>query len=162
MNENAAETNGSGTDGSGAVDNQYHFALQRIYVKDLSFEVPGAPEIFGRQDVDPEIQLNLKNSQKALGNDNYEVILNISVHAKMDQQTVFLIELDQAGIFAIKGYPDEELKKLMGTYCPTTLFPYAREIISSTVAKGGFPPLTLQPINFDALYAQAAKETAQA
>ena len=157
MNENTTETNGSGGDG-----NSYQFALQRIYVKDLSFEVPGAPEIFGRQDVDPEIQLNLKNSQKSLGNDSYEVILNINVHAKLDQQTVFLIELDQAGIFAIKGYPDQELKKLMGTYCPTTLFPYAREIVSSTVAKGGFPPLTLQPINFDALYAQASQEAAQA
>lgn len=157
MNENAAEANGNGADSA-----QYQFALQRIYVKDLSFEVPSAPEVFGRQDVDPEIQLNLKNSQKALGDDNYEVILNISVHAKMDQTTVFLIELDQAGIFVIKGYPDEELKKLMGTYCPATLFPYAREIIASTVAKGGFPPLTLQPINFDALYAQAAQEAAQA
>ena len=157
MNENTKETSGNGSD-----ENSYQFALQRIYVKDLSFEVPSAPEIFGRQDADPEIQLNLKNSQKALGNDTYEVILNINIHAKLDQKTVFLIELDQAGIFAIKGYPDQELKKLMGTYCPTTLFPYAREIISSTVAKGGFPPLTLQPINFDALYAQAAEEVAQA
>lgn len=156
MNEKTAEANGNG-----AGDTQYQFALQRIYVKDLSFEVPSAPEIFGRQDVDPEIQLNLKNSQKALGNDNYEVVLNINVHAKADQQTVFLIELDQAGIFAIKGYPEDELKKLMGTYCPTTLFPYAREIISSTVAKGGFPPLTLQPINFDALFAQASEEAAE-
>jgi preprotein translocase subunit SecB len=157
MSDNKTETNGNGAD-----SNVYQFALQRIYVKDLSFEVPGAPEIFGRQDVDPEIQLNLKNSQKALGNDNYEVVLNITVHAKMEQQTVFLIELDQAGIFAIKGYPEDELKKLMGTYCPTTLFPYAREIISSTVAKGGFPPLTLQPINFDALFAQASQEAVEA
>jgi preprotein translocase subunit SecB len=157
MSDNKTETNGNGAD-----SNVYQFALQRIYVKDLSFEVPGAPEIFGRQDIDPEIQLNLKNSQKALGNDNYEVVLNITVHAKMEQQTVFLIELDQAGIFAIKGYPEDELKKLMGTYCPTTLFPYAREIISSTVAKGGFPPLTLQPINFDALFAQASQEAVEA
>ena len=157
MNDNTTETSGNGSD-----ENAYQFALQRIYVKDLSFEVSSAPEIFGRQDADPEIQLNLKNSQKALGNDTYEVILNINIHAKLDQKTVFLIELDQAGIFAIKGYPDQELKKLMGTYCPTTLFPYAREIISSTVAKGGFPPLTLQPINFDALYAQATQEAAQA
>jgi preprotein translocase subunit SecB len=157
MSDNKTETNGNGAD-----SNVYQFALQRIYVKDLSFEVPGAPEIFGRQDVDPEIQLNLKNSQKALGNDTYEVVLNITVHAKMEQQTVFLIELDQAGIFAIKGYPEDELKKLMGTYCPTTLFPYAREIISSTVAKGGFPPLTLQPINFDALFAQASQEAVEA
>jgi preprotein translocase subunit SecB len=156
MNDKAAETNGSGPDA-----NQFQFALQRIYVKDLSFEVPSAPEIFGQQDVDPEIQLNLKNSQKALGDDNYEVLLHINIHAKTDQQTVFLIELDQAGIFMIKGYPDEELKKLMGTYCPATLFPYAREVISSTVAKGGFPPLTLQPINFDALYAQASQEASQ-
>ena len=139
-----------------------NFVLQRIYIKDLSFEVPSAPEVFGRQNVDPEIQLNLKNSQKALGDDNYEVILNINIHAKIGEETIFLIELDQAGIFVVKGYPEDELKKLMGTYCPATLFPFAREIISSTVAKGGFPPLTLQPINFDALYAQAAQEAAQA
>ena len=157
MNENVTETNGNGSD-----RDPRQFALQRIYVKDLSFEVPSAPAIFSEQQVDPEIQLNLKNSHTGLGNDNYEVVLHVSVHAKVNQQTVFLIELDQAGIFAIKGYAAEEFNRLAGTYCPATLFPYARETIASTVGKGGFPPLTLQPINFDALYAQAAENKAQA
>jgi preprotein translocase subunit SecB len=156
MNKKSTESNGNGS----AAD-QHHFALQRIYVKDLSFEVPGAPDIFGQKEADPEIQLNLKNAQTALGNDTYEVVLHVSVHAKIDQQTVFLIEVDQAGIFLIKGYGAEDLKKLAGTYCPATLFPYVRELIASTVAKGGFPPLTLQPINFDALYAQASQESAK-
>lgn len=156
MNEKEKETTGNGSDSA-----MRQFALQRIYVKDLSFEVPSAPMIFAELKADPEIQLNLKNSHVALGNDNHEVILHISVHAKVDEQTVFLIEIDQAGIFRIHGYAEDELKRLAGTYCPATLFPYARETIASTVTKGGFPPLTLQPINFDALYAQAAEETAK-
>ena len=155
MNKKAAESNGNG-----ATTDQHHFILQRIYVKDLSFEVPGGPDTFSQTAVDPEIQLNLKNAQTALGNDNYEVVLHVSVHATIDQRTIFLIELDQAGIFTIKGYARDEVKKLVGTYCPTTLFPYVRELIASTVAKGGFPPLMLQPINFDALYAQATQESA--
>jgi preprotein translocase subunit SecB len=145
--------------GNGSDRNSRQFTLQRIYVKDCSFEAPNAPAIFAEQEVEPEIQLNLRNAHTALGNDTLEVVLHVSAHAKVGQRTLFLIELDQAGIFQIKGYQTEELKRLLGTYCPTTLFPYARETISSMVAKGGFPPLTLQPINFDALYAQASKET---
>ena len=145
--------------GNGSDRNSRQFTLQRIYVKDCSFEAPNAPAIFAEQEVEPEIQLNLRNAHTALGNDTLEVVLHVSAHAKVGQRTLFLIELDQAGIFQIKGYQAEELKRLLGTYCPTTLFPYARETISSMVAKGGFPPLTLQPINFDALYAQASKET---
>jgi preprotein translocase subunit SecB len=156
MNEKATETNGNGADGA-----LLQFSLQKIYVRDLSFEIPAAPAIFSELKADPEIQLNLRNSHNALGNDNYEIVLHISVHAKIEQQTVFLIEIDQAGIFSIQGYDDDKLKQLAGTYCPATLFPYARETIASTVTKGGFPPLTLQPINFDALYAQAAEEAAK-
>ena len=154
MNDKTAEKNGNGSD-----HNVRQFTLQRIYVKDCSFEAPNAPAIFSEQEVEPEIQLNLKNAHTALGNNNHEVVLHVSAHAKLGQRSLFLIELDQAGIFQIKGYQPEDLKRLLGTYCPTTLFPYAREIISSMVTKGGFPPLMLQPINFDALYAQASKET---
>ncbi len=154
MKGKAAAGNGNGSDAS-----LRQFALQRIYLKDLSFEAPNAPAVFTTEQIDPEIQLNLKNSHNALGNDSHEVVLHVSVHAKVEQNTIFLTELDQAGVFIIKGYSPEETKRLLGTYCPTTLFPYAREIISSTVAKGGFPPLTLQPINFDALYAQASEKS---
>ena len=145
--------NGSGTD-------QRQFALQRLYVKDMSFEVPGAPGIFKEAGSDPDVNLNLRNSHSDLGDDTYELVLHLSVHAKLDDRSLFLVELDQAGIFVIKGYGETELKQLLGSYCPATLFPYAREAISSTVAKGGFPPLVLQPINFDALFAQAAKSAA--
>jgi len=154
MSEKTAEKNGNGSD-----RNLRQFTLQRIYVKDFSFEGPSAPEIFSEQEIEPEIQLNLTNTHTALGGDNHEVVLHVSAHAKLGQRNLFLIELDQAGIFEIRGYQTSDLKRLLGTYCPTTLFPYARETISSMVAKGGFPPFTLQPIDFDALYDQAFKET---
>ena len=147
MNENATGGNGDGSD-----NEQRQFALRKIYIKDFSFEAPGVPTIFSEALDDLDIQLNLKNSHTMLSDDEYEVVLHISVHAKADRHTVFLIEMDQAGIFTISGYSPDELRKLAGTYCPTTLFPYAREMISSAVTKGGFPPLTLQPINFDAVF----------
>ena len=159
MNDAASETNGNGGGSGGSPDTtNQQFVVHRIYVKDLSFEVPGAPGIFAELRADPEIQLNLRNTHTALGDNTYEVVLHISVHAKIDEQTVFVTEVDQAGIFQIQGYDDEQLKRLAATYCPATLFPYARETIANAVSKGGFPPLTLQPINFDALFAQASEE----
>jgi preprotein translocase subunit SecB len=101
------------------------------------------------------VKLNLKHSAAALNSDVFEVVLHVNVHAEMNGKTVFLAELDQAGLFMIRGYEEAQRKQLLGVYCPNTLFPYAREAISSTVARGGFPPLMLQPINFEALYAQA-------
>ncbi|MCP4000836.1 MAG: protein-export chaperone SecB [Gammaproteobacteria bacterium] len=131
------------------------FLLQQLYVKDLSFEAPNTPEIFKAGTIEPETELNIRNSHSGIGESLYEVVLHISVHAKKADDTIFLTELDQAGIFQIKGYKPEEVTILLGTQCPATLFPYAREAISSLVGKGGFPPLILQPINFDMLYARA-------
>lgn len=148
--------------GNGANNDQLQFALQQIYVKDLSFEAPTTPATFAQEQVEPEIKLNLKNSHTAVGTDTYEIVLHVSVHATVKEKTVFLVEIDQAGLFFIKGYPPAELTKLIGTYCPTTLFPYVRETISTTIGKGGFPSILLQPINFDALYAQAAQESGNA
>jgi preprotein translocase subunit SecB len=156
MNETTKETNGNG---STAATGQ--FSLQRIYVKDLSFEAPNAPDVFIDDDADqvePQIQLNLKNSHSSLSEDNVEVVLHASIHATQKDRTLFMVEIDQAGIFLIKGYGDEERKTLIGTYCPSTLFPYLRETISSLIGKGGFPAMLLQPINFDALFAQAQQE----
>lgn len=156
MNSKNAESNGSG-----ANTDQPQFALQQIYVKDLSFEAPNTPAAFAQEKVEPEIKLNLKNSHTAVATDTYEIVLHVSVHATVKDNTLFLVEIDQAGIFFIKGYPPVEVNKLIGTYCPTTLFPYVRETIASTIGKGGFPSMLLQPINFDALYAQASQEGSQ-
>jgi preprotein translocase subunit SecB len=152
--------NVSGGNGAGADDKQ--FLLQQLYIKDLSFEAPNTPDVFNEQKLDTDTQMNIKSSHRQVGDENYEVALHLSIHAKNGEQSVFLVELEQAGIFLVKGYSEDDTKGLLATYCPATLFPYAREAISSVVGRGGFPPLMLQPINFDALYAQAAesKQTA--
>lgn len=145
----------SGGNGTGADDKQ--FLLQQIYIKDLSYEAPNTPDVFNDQKLDTDTQMNIKSSHRQLADETYEVVLHLSIHAKNGEQSVFLVELEQAGIFLVKGYPQDDTKGLLATYCPATLFPYAREAISSAVGRGGFPPLMLQPINFDALYAQAAE-----
>ncbi len=157
-----SETNGSSPNGngSGAATTERQFLLQQLYIKDFSFEAPNAPALIGEHGEGPDIQLNLKNSHKSLDEHHHEVVLHLSIHAKLNDQTMFLVELDQAGLFYVQGYADDETRKLLGIYCPNTLFPYARETVSSMVTKGGFPPLVLQPINFDALYEQAAQQSA--
>lgn len=134
--------------------------LQKIYVKDFSFESPHAPEIF-KGNVAPQTQLNIKSSAKDLGADTQEVSLTLTVEAKDEDRTLFLVELEQAGVFLMQGYSDEERQMLVGSYCPGTLYPFAREAIADMVTRGGFPQLLLQPINFDALYAQAVQERLQ-
>jgi len=141
------------TENSNAASKQ--FLLHQMYIKDLSFESPNTPEVFKQVDAEMETKLNIKNSHRELGDNRFEVILHLSVHAKRGEQTVFLIEIDQAGIFEMRGFHKEELGQIIGTHCPATLFPYVRETISSTATRGGFPPLVLQPINFEALYAQS-------
>jgi preprotein translocase subunit SecB len=131
--------------------------LQKIYVKDLSFESPKAPAVF-TTNVSPQTQLNIRSSAQEIGPNTQEVTLTLTVEAKDKDATLFLIEIAQAGIFSIQGYSPEERAMLTGSFCPNTLYPFAREAIADIVGKGGFPQLLLQPINFDALYAQASKE----
>jgi preprotein translocase subunit SecB len=131
--------------------------LQKIYVKDLSFESPRAPEVFAK-DASPQTQLNIRSNAREIAPDTHEVVLTITVEAKDQEHSLFLIEIVQAGLFVIKGYSDEERHMLTGSYCPGSLYPFAREAISDIVTRGGFPQLLLQPINFDALYAQAMRE----
>ena len=150
-------TNGNGISKTKGSSN-HTFLLQQLYVKDLSFEAPNTPQIFQSSSIEPETELNIRNSHSVIGDDLYEVVLHISIHAKKDVQTIFLTEINQAGLFLLKGYTPEQSNMLLGTQCPATLFPYAREAISSLVGRGGFPPLILQPINFDALYAQAREQ----
>lgn len=161
MSNETGKTNGSGNEPVAAANRV--FLLQQLYVKDLSFEAPNSPAIFQASGIEPETELNIRNSHTVYDNNQYEVVLHIRVHAKKDAQTIFLAEIDQAGLFRMEGYSADQINTLLGTQCPATLFPYARESIASLVGKGGFPPLILQPISFDALYAQAReRQKAQA
>jgi preprotein translocase subunit SecB len=130
-----------------------HFGIVRIYLKDVSFETPNSPEVF-RQDFKPDVNLQLNTSVNRLDGDLFEVVLNVTVTSKQEDKTGFLVEVQQAGIFELKGYDDAQKSSVLGAYCPNTLYPFAREAISDLVVKGGFPQLLLSPINFDALYAQ--------
>jgi preprotein translocase subunit SecB len=154
---NGIKTNGNGSTNGNAAASRV-FLLQQLYMKDVSFEAPNTPQIFKESSIEPDTELNIRNSHTSVGDNQYEVVLHIRIHAKRGDDTIFLAELDQAGVFSIQGYAPEETAALLGTQCPTTLFPYAREAVSSLVGKGGFPPLILQPINFDALYARAREQ----
>lgn len=133
------------------------FDLKRIYVKDLSFETPNSPAIFAGE-WEPKSNLNMNSSVNKLEDDYYEVILSVTVTTMVGDKTAYLVEVQQAGIFKAKGFSKEEMGHMMGAYCPNILFPYAREVASDLVSKGSFPQLLLNPVNFDALYAQHMQE----
>ncbi len=133
-------------------------SIQKIYVKDFSFESPNSPTVFTAGEWSPKTNLNLRSSHTQGDNDQSEVVLTITVEAKHEDKTIFLIELHQAGLFQISGYEEEEFGVVVGSFCPNILFPYARESISAIISKGGFPEFLLQPINFDALYAQGQQQ----
>ncbi len=137
--------------------------ISKIYVKDFSFESPKAPDVFRSNEWSPQTDLNLRSSHKPVEGDEtmHEVVLTITVEAKQEDQTMFLAEVQQAGLFQIDGYDDEEFRAIVGSFCPNILFPYAREAIASTVQRGGFTEFVLQPINFDALYMQSRQAAAQ-
>lgn len=141
-------------------ENEKRITIAKIYVKDFSFESPQSPNIFQAGEWSPQTSLNLRSSHNALDNNLHEVVLTITVDAKEGDKTVFLVELHQAGLFEAAGYSDEELGAIVGSFCPNLLFPYARESIASIIQKGGFPEFVLQPINFDALYAQSQQQRA--
>jgi preprotein translocase subunit SecB len=133
------------------------FALERIYVKDLSFESPRSPEVF-REPWQPQIQLEINTRTTGLGDERFEVVLTVTANAKSSAgQTLMIVEVQQAGAFRIRGLDDERLRRVLATHCPGILFPYIRETIDGLVVKGGFPPLMLAPINFDAMFDEAVK-----
>ncbi|WML89359.1 protein-export chaperone SecB [Thiothrix lacustris] len=136
---------------------EQQFIIQRIYVKDVSFEAPNSPSIF-TQEWNPNTNLDLNTKVNTLANDNYEVELFITITVKSDDKTAFLVEVKQAGVFFIQGYGQEQINHLLAAYCPNILFPYAREVIAGMVSKGSFPELHLSPINFDSLYARRLQE----
>ena len=149
---------------NGAISNEEEapqFSLQRIYVRDLSFEAPKSPAIF-RQEWTPSVSLDLNTRQKQLENDFYEVVLTLSVEVKNGDEIAFIAEVQQAGIFLIKGLDQASMSHTLGAFCPNILFPYARETIDSLVVRGSFPALMLAPVNFDALYAQELQRMQEA
>jgi preprotein translocase subunit SecB len=135
-------------------ENRKQFNIKKLYVKDLSFESPRAPETFQFDNWDPRIELNLSNEQKQIDGDLYEVVLSVTATVTQGESTAFLVEVHQGGLFVVSGFDDQEKQYLLGSQCMSTLFPYAREIVSDLSVRGGFPPLLLSPVNFDALYQQ--------
>ncbi|EMR12563.1 preprotein translocase subunit SecB [Methylophaga lonarensis MPL] len=132
-------------------EQQPKFLIQKIYTKDISFEAPNSPEVF-REEWNPQLDLQLGNDYQRIDEDNHEIVLSVTVTARVGDKVAFLAEVKQAGIFTLTGYTKEEMGPLVGSYCPTTLFPFVREVVSDVVTKGGFPALVLAPVNFDALY----------
>lgn len=136
--------------------NRITVALQRVYLKDSSFEAPNSPKIFSG-DWRPTVSLNISTRTNDVGDSAYECVLSLTVEAKQDDTTAFLIEVQQAGIFLLQGLEGAELQRVLVTFCPQQLYPYAREAIADLSGKGGFPALQLQPVNFDAVAAEAQR-----
>ena len=138
---------------------QQQFSVQRIYTKDLSFESPGTPAVFKKQ-WQPKVSVELNTKSETIDSEgNFEVVLSITITAKIEDATAFLIEVQQAGIFYIKGFEGEDLRRILGTTAPNVLFPYARETIDTICVKGAFPAIMLAPVNFDAVYQQALAQS---
>ncbi|HIG39918.1 MAG: protein-export chaperone SecB [bacterium] len=152
--DNLQDTDGSAEEGA-------KFALQRIYIKDASFESPKAPDCF-RGQWQPKVNLELNSQHTTLETNLYEVVLQVTVTARnSEDDIVYIIEVQQAGIFLIQGLEGEPLSKTLGSFCSGVLFPYARESIDSLVIKGSFPALMLAPVNFDAIYAHAQQQKSE-
>ena len=142
-------------------DEQPVFGIEKLYIKDLSIEVPHAPEIFLEREA-PQVEIQLESAGRGLGEGAYEVVLTVTVTAKLEEKTVFLVEIGQAGIFRIVNVPGDQVEPLLAVACPNILFPYAREVVSDAVTRAGFAPIVLQPVNFEAMYMQRLQEQASA
>ncbi len=142
-------------------DEQPVFSIEKIYVKDLSIEVPNAPQIFLERET-PGIEVQIQNAAKAIGEGMFEVALTVTVNAKQEEKAFFLVEVVKAGIFQIRNVPEQDMEPILAVACPNILFPYARETISDAINRAGFPPVILAPVNFEALYQQRLMEQQQA
>ena len=144
------------------VDNpaEAQFAIQKVYVKDISFETPNSPEVF-KMEWKPVVDMHLTNEATPLGEHLYDVVLSVTITVKMGDKTVYLIEVNQAGVFFINKIPEDIMERMLATACPNILFPFAREAVSDIVTRGGFPQLLLSPVNFDALYLQQQQQQAE-
>ncbi|MBS0400320.1 MAG: protein-export chaperone SecB [Proteobacteria bacterium] len=140
-----------------SADGGVQITLQTVYLKDSSYESPNGPRLPNNQNWEPKFQLNMNTGAEEIGPDVREVLLTITLEAKQGEATLYLVEVKQAGVFTINGASPEDLKRVIGSFCPSVLFPYAREAVSDLVTKGGFPNFLLPLVNFDALLAQAAE-----
>lgn len=153
MNQKLNDTPQHTQQGNGQAPAGMTFAIQRIYIKDISFETPNTPAIF-RETWQPNVNLEVNIQTQKLDETIFEVVLFVTVTVKSNEKIAFLAEVKQAGIFIIDGFEERQLSHMLGSYCPSILFPYAREMVSNLVIRGGFPPLYLAPMNFDMLYEQ--------
>lgn len=163
MTDTPETPDNSAAQGAGAASGeqgQPGLAIQRIYLKDLSFETPMGLAAFA-QNTKPKIQQELNVQMERLEGDRYEVVLLITITATIEERTAFLVEVKQAGLFHITGLDSPQLSQVINSHCPQILFPYAREAIDGVLARGAFAPLMLPPINFDAVFAQALTQAKQ-
>ncbi|MEJ2086906.1 MAG: protein-export chaperone SecB [Gammaproteobacteria bacterium] len=145
-----------GSDGQEAQRGEGQVRLEKMYLKDSSFESPNSPAIF-RQEWKPDIEMQVNTRSERIEGTTFEVVVTVTVTAKLEGRIAFIAEVQQAGLFVMEGLPDPVIHRAAGTFCPTTLFPYVREAVDSLVVRGGFPPLHLVPINFDAAYEEALR-----
>ncbi len=150
-------TEGAAVDGAQAGAS---FNVQKIYLKDVSFEAPNAPMVFNEQG-QPELNMNLNQKVGKLADGVYEVVLGVTLTCTVEDKTIYLVEVAQAGIFGLAGFDDATLDAMLGIHCPNILFPYARQTISDLISSGGFPPFYLQPMNFEAIYAEGLRRRAE-
>lgn len=136
------------------------FSIEKIYVKDLSLEVPNAPQIFLEREA-PQIDVQLHTTSGVVSEGVYETVLTVTITAKLQEKTMFLVEAVQAGIFQIRNVPAQEIDPVLGIACPNILFPYLREVVSDVVTRAGFPPVLLNPVNFEAIYQQQLQQKQQ-
>ncbi len=139
--------------------NQGRFGIQKVYIKDLSFETPHSPQIF-QEEWKPSVNLDLSSTASPVMDNIYEVVLSVTVTVSFEDKTVYLAEVEQAGIFQIQDLPKEVLARVLATVCPNILFPFAREVVADLAMRGGFPQLLIAPMNFEALYAQHQQQVA--
>jgi preprotein translocase subunit SecB len=137
------------------------FTIEKVYVKDLSLELPHAPQVFLESQA-PQVDVQIGSSANPVQEGLYECVLTLTVTAKVGEKTYFLVEVAQAGIFQIRNVPQSDLDPILGIACPNILFPYGREVVADLISRGGFPPVHLAPINFEAVYAQRIQQAAQA
>lgn len=137
------------------------FGIEKLYVKDLSVEVPNAPEVFLEQEA-PQVEIQLNTAGRGVAEGVVEVVLTVTVTAKAAEKTLFLVEVGQAGLFRMLNIPEEQMVGLVAVACPNILFPYAREVVSDAITRAGFQPIVLQPVNFEAMYMQRLQEEAAA
>ena len=138
-------------------NNQPVFSIEKVYVKDLSVEIPNAPQVFLEREA-PTVDIQLHHNSSGVEDGVFETVLTVTVTAKANEKTMFLVEVAQAGIFVARNIPAQELEQVLGIACPNILFPYLREVVSDTVVRAGFPPVILSPVNFEAIYASQRQQ----